>query len=223
MAKVIGWLKREVPQYLWLVLAIWFGQNAAVYYLARIIENLYGIGFHDLSLPLDHQMPLIPAFILIYCLSFVSWYIGYWLIARKDIRKTEIIFGAIFAKVLCFIIYVCYPTSMERPEVTGGGLMNFLLRFIYFMDQPNNLFPSIHCLENWLVWRGMIGCDHLSKPVKWGFFVFMLLVFASTLLVHQHVLLDIPSAIVVGEIGIWLSRKLRMSERYAAWWSRRMA
>ena len=36
-----------------------------------------------------------------------------------------------------------------------------------------------------------------------------LLVFASTLLVKQHVLVDIPAGILVAELGLLLSTKLR--------------
>ena len=38
---------------------------------------------------------------------------------------------------------------------------------------------------------------------------FTLLVFASTLLVKQHVLVDIPAGVLVAEVGLLLSDKLR--------------
>ena len=219
MKRLCGWLKRTIPPYLWLILCVWFIQNAAVYYVARIINQ--GAVFHDISLPLDRQLPLIPFFMLFYFLAYPSWFVGHALIAGKDIRQTDVIFGAMLAKLLCFAAFIVYPTTLERPEVVGGGLFGWVTRFIYWVDQPNNLCPSIHCLENYMVWRGMIGRRDIPLAVKWGFFLLMLAVFVAVLLVKQHVIVDIPAAIIVGEIGLWAARKLRLGQRYAEWYARR--
>ena len=49
-------------------------------------------------------------------------------------------------------------------------------------------------------------------------FILSLAIYASTVLVRQHLVLDIPAGILVGEIGLWISRRLRLGERYAARW-----
>jgi uncharacterized membrane protein SpoIIM required for sporulation len=40
--------------------------------------------------------------------------------------------------------------------------------------------------------------------------VFSMLVFCSTLLVKPHVLVDLPAAILVAELGLWLGRATRL-------------
>ena len=210
----IDWVKRLLPMHLWLLIAIWFIQNGMVYYVARIINH--GRTYHNMTLPLDTQIPVIPAFIVIYILAYISWYIGYIIILRQGNEMAGVLFGVMIAKVICFIIFVAYPTEMEWPVIEGNGVFEWMTKFIYFTDQPNNLFPSIHCMENWMIWRGMVGCKSIPLSVKIGFFVFAILVFLSTLFVKQHVVMDIPSAILVTEIGLWISRRLRLGERYAA-------
>ena len=107
---------------------------------------------------------------------------------------------------------------MERPAVTGNDIFSRLVRFIYWTDVPNNLFPSIHCMESHLCWRGLARCRRVPKWVKIAAFILSLAIYASTVLVRQHLVLDIPAGILVGEIGLWISRRLRLGERYAARW-----
>ncbi len=215
MRRLTEWLKRIIPQNLWPLFIVWFVQNAAVYYVARLI--IQGRPMHDMSLPLDHQIPFIPFFIVIYLAAYFTWIAGYVIISRGDPPRSEVILGTLIAKLLCFAVFILYPTTMTRPDFTGGGVFGWVTRVVYFFDQSNNLFPSIHCLENYIVWRGMLGRRDIALWIKWAFFLCMLLVFASTLFVRQHLLLDIPSAIIVGEIGLWLSRRLRLEERFTAW------
>ena len=97
------------------------------------------------------------------------------------------------------------PTTNFRPEVEGSGFIPFVMRFIYWIDTPTNLFPSIHCFVAWLGTRYIYECRSLRHRALTGVLctIGTLLVFASTLFTKQHVLLDVISGIVVAEIG-WL-------------------
>lgn len=208
-----GWLRRNVPRYAVGPIIAWFTLNALVYWGARLI-NRHAV-YHDLSLPIDRQLPFVGFFIIFYVLAYVSWFVGYILISREKPERCGVLFAEMLAKLLCLVIFIALPTALDRPPVAEQGIFGQLTRIIYYFDEPNTLFPSIHCLENWIIWRGMWGCASISKPVKGFFLVFALLVFASTLLIKQHVIVDIPAAIAVGEIGLWAERKLGLGKRYA--------
>ena len=83
------------------------------------------------------------------------------------------------------------------------------MRLVYAGDLPGNLFPSIHCLESWICFRGAIGMKRTPRWYAPAMLVLTLMVFASTLLVKQHVLVDIPAGVLVAEVGLLLSDKLR--------------
>ncbi|MBQ9196770.1 MAG: phosphatidic acid phosphatase [Clostridia bacterium] len=206
-------LQRYVPRYAVWPMAAWFTLNALVYWGARLI-NRHAV-YHDLSLPIDRQLPFVSFFIVFYVLAYVSWFIGYLLPCREKPEKCGVPFADMLAKLLCFAVFIAYPTCVDRPSAEGAGVFAWMTRVIYFFDEPNTLFPSIHCLESWVIWRGMWGCRSISRPVKAFFLAFALLVFASTLLIKQHVIVDIPAAIAVGEIGLWLERRLGLGRRYA--------
>lgn len=105
------------------------------------------------------------------------------------------------------VVLFIFPTTLARPEVTGSGFCNDLVRFIYRMDAPVNLFPSIHCLESWCCIHAAFA---MKKPPKWYRYattVMALGVFASTLFVKQHVLVDVFGGIIVYEIGYYIAGK----------------
>ena len=164
----------------------------------------------DLSLSLDARIPFRPAWIVIYILAYLQWAVGYVLIARENqAHCNRVIAGELIAKLICMLIFLALPTCIDRPKVEGGGVFAALTRMIFAADLPGNLFPSIHCLESWICFRGAIGMKRVPRWYAPAMLMLTLLVCASTVLVKQHVLMDIPAAILVAELGLWLSGRFR--------------
>lgn len=195
---------KSIPGYGWLAAILWLVLNCTVYFGTRLLPN--DAVRHAVALPLDAKIPFVPAMITIYILSYLYWGASYLRIAREEKSAVWPFFaGAYIAKMICLICLLAYPTEIVRPEPTGSDVFSALTRMIYSLDAPNNLFPSIHCLESWLCFRGLCKIRGLCRGVKIGAFVFTVLVCASTVLVRQHYLLDIPAGILTGEIGLALS------------------
>lgn len=162
-----------------------------------------------LALPLDGRIPFRPAWIVIYILAYLQWAVGYILIARENqAHCNRVIAGELIAKLICMLIFMALPTCIDRPEVEGSGFLASLTRLIFAADLPGNLFPSIHCLESWICFRGAVGMKRVPRWYAPAMLVLTLLVFASTVLVKQHVLVDIPAGILVGEVGLLLANQL---------------
>ena len=201
-------LEKWIPGYaLWPLIALVL-VNLIVYYGSRILVQ--DAARFDLSTALDARIPFCPAFIVFYILAYAQWCFGFIVIARED-RATcrRVLGGEMIAKLICLACFVALPTQMNRPEVAGNGLFEGLTRLIYRADAPINLFPSIHCLDSWLCFR---GAQKLKRTPRWYapvMLAFTLLVLASTVLVKQHVVVDIPAGILTGEIGLFLMRGKR--------------
>lgn len=200
-------LEKIMPRYTWLPVSLVLLTNLLSFYGSALL-NLHRTHY-NLTTALDAHIPLAPFFVLFYVLAYVQWVVGFCLIARESRAVCyRLIAGEILAKLCCMVIFLILPTAMERPEITGGGVWNALLRLVYRLDRPVTLFPSIHCLESWFCFRGAL---YLKKPPRWYpwlSLVMTLLVCASTVLVKQHLAVDIPSALLVAELGLWLSRRL---------------
>ena len=204
MKKIKSFLK-SIPARGWAAVLLWLALNCSVYFGTRLLPA--GTVYHDISSPIDHRIPLVPPMIVVYILAYCTWGINYLLIAREGGEIAKRVFtGAYIAKLICLVCYLAFPTAMVRPEPTGNDVFSALTRLIYRLDAPNNLLPSIHCLESWLCWRGLFGAKRVSRGYKAFSLIFALLVFASTVLVRQHCLIDIPAGVLVGEIGLLASR-----------------
>ena len=201
-------LERILPSYARIPLALLVIINLIVY------EGTQFLMLHakhwDLALPLDARIPFRPAWIVIYILAYLQWVVGYVLIARESrAHCNRVLAGEIIAKLICMLFFIVLPTRIERPVVEGSGVFAALTRLIFASDLPGNLFPSIHCLESWICFRGAIGMKRVPRWYAPAMLALSLMVFASTVLVKQHVLVDIPAGVLVAELGLLLSDKLR--------------
>lgn len=193
-----------IPVYSILPLAAMLAMNGLAYFGTRLFTT--SRYHYNIESPLDLMLPLVPAFVVIYILAYGQWILCYLLIAgEKKEYVYRIFLGEIIAKFMCLVIFMIFPTTLNRPEITGSGIFERMLAMVYSLDAADNLFPSIHCLESWVCWR---GCRKLTGMPRWFSgvnFVFTLLVFASTVLLKQHVLIDIAGGVAVAEIGLALS------------------
>lgn len=160
---------------------------------------------HSPSLLLDQKIPLMPGFIIIYVGCYLYWIINYILCAHLgEDHFYAFAKAATLGYIIGAIIFMIYPTTIERPDVSElKGLTGFLIKFIYAADIPTNLFPSFHCLVSWYCWIAVRNCE--GVPVWYQVFslIFGILVCISTVAVKQHFVVDIVGGIAIAEIT-WL-------------------
>ena len=163
---------------------------------------------------LDDAIPLSPPWVAVYFLAYVSWAVGAVIILCQDKARALRFTAAFFiAAVICLAVYIFFPATMVRPEINGSGFFSEWLRFLYRIDEPLRLCPSLHVLINWFLWRGTIGCERIPKWYKYFIFVFFLLVCCSILFIKQHVLIDIPAALIVSEVAFFAASRIKIKEK----------
>lgn len=96
--------------------------NELVFYGGRYLAR--GLPQLDMSLPLDERIPFLPWTVLIYIGCFVFWAVNYVICARLERPAALRFYLADFLmKGICLLSFVVLPAAMERPEVTGGGMV----------------------------------------------------------------------------------------------------
>lgn len=181
--------------------------NCFVYWLVPLIQGNW-VTRYDLTIGIDAVIPFVPAFIVIYVLSYVQW-VGSYIYHCRESRELcyRMTTSDLIAKFITLIFFIALPTQIVRPVVEDGGFLNWLTQLIYSSDKPISLFPSIHCLESWMCFR---TATMMAKPKRWYIcvqFVFTLLVFASVVFVKQHYFVDILGGVAVVEIGLFVYKK----------------
>ncbi len=184
--------------------------NSLVYSAGRLISR--GFYHHNLSTKLDDIIPFIPWTILIYWGCAVFWGINYYLGIRYDKTGGRRFITAHFVgETICFILFVLFPTTMERPVIGDAEGLLSIVELTYRMDSADNLLPSIHCFVSYLCWIGIRGNSEIPKWYRTVSFIIALSVCISTLTVKQHVIADVISGILLAELSYFISSRLKSS------------
>lgn len=174
---------------LWNQLVYWGG--------AALAETRHHYQF---STALDRAIPLIPWTVCIYFGCYAFWALHYCLCAAVPTRARRFFTADFIAKGVCFVFFVGLPTTMARPAVQGLNVWESLVRALYILDAPVNLFPSIHCLNSWLCWASARDIPAFSRGYKAFALCAAVAVCVSTLTLRQHVLLDVAGGILLAEV-----------------------
>ncbi len=202
--------EKLMPKYAYFPIFAVIASNLIIYFGSKLFVDTASA--HNLAVAgIDDKIPFVPAFVFIYVIAFIQWVAGFIILSREDKAfYYRMMSSELIQKLICLVFFIALPTTIARPEVTGGGFVNFVLKIVYFFDTPMNLFPSIHVAESWFCFRCSLS---LKKMPKWyAPFTFLLTaaVAASILFVKQHYFVDIIGGILVCELCVFLSGKIKL-------------
>lgn len=208
-----------IPKYAVLPLIAVFVFNMIAYYGGFVFaKDAY---HYNISVALDGKIPLVEFFIIFYFLAYLQWVISYIFIARESAEVCYRYATAVsISKIFCLILFLAFPTTLVRPA-PGEGLFGSIVSFLYTVDEPTNLLPSIHCLESWVCFRASLSMKKLPSWYKIITLFFSVAVFLSTVFVKQHVVLDIPAGILVFEAGLLIVKLTGIDSKLRSVFTRR--
>ena len=173
------------------------------------LSKVFCITPHIIGNKIDDLIP----FTLIFIIPYVFWYFMLFLIPYKMYKedKTNLykyIITNVLTVIVANIIFICYPTLVIIPEITGDNILVLITKFIYWIDTPAlNCFPSIHCTFSMLFILHICTSKKHNKKFKIFTFITSILVMASTLLIKQHVFIDLISGDLIATIIFLIIRK----------------
>lgn len=175
-------------------LLLWFG------YCEKTITSHYTIVHSSV----DDYIPFIKQFII----PYLSWfpYIGFGLLYSGIVYKKEYYRLCTFmftGMAICYVIFMVCPNGLNmRPAITQHDILSRLVAYIYRVDTPANVTPSIHILNSIGVNTALVNCARLKKRKKliWISNIWMILICMSTLFVKQHSVIDVLWAIVLSAV-----------------------
>lgn len=165
-----------------------------------------------LSSALDDKIPFLTIFIY----PYISWYfmlaiIPYIMYVSKPQNFFYYASTAIVTSSIAVIIFISFPTTINRPEVVGNDFTSSLTRFIFDMDDPPVCcLPSMHCALCFLFIIYTINIKELKPAVKALIALWSIVIMISTLFIKQHVIYDILAALVLILISHVICRKFQL-------------
>ncbi|MGL4107912.1 phosphatase PAP2 family protein [Clostridium sp. LP20] len=178
-------------------------RKAILLVLSYIISALgYGVinnidsKSYSLATSFDSKIPLIKYFVI----PYYSWYLLiafsfiYVYIKSQD-EFYDFVTCMTITMLTALLIYICFQTTVIRPEIIGDDIFSNLLRNIYKADKPVNCCPSLH-VSITLVCSIWINRVSENKYLKRGVFFLGTLIILSTLFIKQHVVIDVFIAFI---------------------------
>jgi membrane-associated phospholipid phosphatase len=158
---------------------------------------------HSPEVALDRELPLTPAWSVIYGSLFVAAFLPVFVLHQQElIRRT--IFAYLTAWLVSYSVFLAYPTvSPHHAEVVGEGFLAWGLRAIYSSDLPFNCFPSLHVAQCFLA---ALSSYRVHRGVGAAAGVWACLVGLSTLYTKQHYVVDVIAGAILAYAAnlVWL-------------------
>ena len=207
--KTVG---KIIPQYGFFSVIFCFVFNSLIYTGLQILMKK--AKHFDLTTSLDEAIPFEPLWAFVYLGCFFFWAVNYILITRQGKEGWfQFATGDYLSRIICGIFFILLPTTNIRPEVTGNSFPELLIQFVYWIDAPTNLFPSIHCLVSWLCFAGIRGKSYVPKWYQAFSALFAIAVFASTLFTKQHFIVDVAAGIVIAEACYYIGQHTKYYQK----------
>lgn len=145
------------------------------------------------TLQLDNFIPLMPLAIWVYLSQFGLLFCAIWY--APDVTSRSIaLYSMLFASLISALIFVGFPTTLERNTIEADAVTVFLWQGLYLVDVSGNCFPSLHAALAViavfpLYSRG--GGFQIIAPIWAGAIIL------SALATKQHVVLDILAGLII--------------------------
>jgi hypothetical protein len=143
----------------------------------------------------EKHIPFIREFIVPYW-SLDLFFCGAFFLcrSREELNLlTKRLVAVVVASGVCFLLF---PLKMGMPRPEPSGWTAPLFHALYAGDLPYNLAPSLHISLRSILW--VCYGAHLTGALRQGAKLWFMLIGLSTLLVHQHHLIDVAAGFLMG-------------------------
>ncbi len=177
-------------------------------WVMQLVNRPFGT-VRNLTIPLDHVIPLWPWTIVVYMtwaplIIFLAVVIFFY--DRHLMRRYLITMGV--GQLMADLTFPFFQTIIPRPYeqvFSGTDIFSKMLAIVYQVDNHYCGFPSIHVI-NCVITMVMIWYFREAKKwVKLLVTLYFGFIAITTVTTKQHVFLDIPGGIVYGLAAIPLS------------------
>lgn len=166
-----------------LVGAFFFGLYPTMNWLTSLRSTTFGLYF-----PFELDIPLIPAFIWLYLSMYLVFMVPVFLLNPRELKRLA--FELIIVTVVAAVIFLLLPARLGfTRELPDAPLYRMIFEQIFMLDKPHNLVPSLHVAYSTTI---VLAVSRYGKRLlNYGLWLWLAGLMISTVLTHQHHLLDV--------------------------------
>ncbi len=174
--------------------------STTLYWLSALVNSLpFQMNrLVDLSTSLDAAITFSPHGVWLYAMYYPL--LLYPLLGRQSVEDAAHLSRAMLIfSCFSFLVFLAFPVECPRPadNLLGESLSGHFLRMIYFLDRPNNCFPSLHVLHSWIISIHFARKQNETYYIRLGLLLAATGVTVSTMMIRQHFFLDVAASILL--------------------------
>jgi len=146
-----------------------------------------------LYLQAELTVPFIAAMLWPYLSINLLFVLPLFRLQRDELRRLGR--QMIVTTVIATALFVLMPTALGFPRPATDGDLGAAYQLLYALDLPYNCVPSLHVAYASQVVCALAG--PASRALRMALALWLALVVASTILTHQHHLLDVVSGLLL--------------------------
>ena len=181
----------------------------------RVVITLLVLGIYGLYYPVnlytntlpyyspisivDRTLPLLPEWIIVYAFIYLLGCVPAALINNRVLFH-RMAFAYVAVQIFSFAVFILAPVRMTlRPDsVVVDSFLTWGLQLCYFLDNPVNCCPSLHVAVSVLGALCTNRVDHALGKIT---LITGFLISLSTLLVKQHLLIDVVLGFTIAAVA----------------------
>lgn len=168
------------------------------------LENKVTTDYHIIHMPLDDLIPFCEYFVVPYFLwfAFIAAAVVWFGFFNKNLKEYyQLIFNLGIGMTVFLVISYIYPNGQDlRPETfANDNVFTQLVQYLYSIDTPTNVFPSIHVYNSVAVAIAFMTSKRMQKhtAVRYGITVFAISIVLATMFLKQHSVSDVCCALIL--------------------------
>lgn len=170
---------------------IWFLTIIAYFTVGYLTINWFNserTSFYDIGFLFEAGIPFVPIFIFGYLLVYLTIG-GLYFLIDDEVMFKRAVWAFIMLITIHFIFFVLIPVRMDlRPVVVEDSVVNSFVKFYYWLDMPQNCFPSLHVAFPFL---GALLLWKQKRMWSWIYIIATIIISISVILIKQHYILDV--------------------------------
>jgi membrane-associated phospholipid phosphatase len=175
--------------------AMWVGVAFfSVYPTCNWLTSLRGEYF-SLYFAAELDVPFVPEFIVFYLSMYVLFAMPpfFLKVAELTALGKQLIAGTLISGLVFLLVPARLGFVREVPE---SGLIESIYSTLFAVDMPHNMVPSLHVVFSTLILLALANAS-AGEQNKILWYGWLMVICASTLLVHQHHLIDVVAGLAL--------------------------
>lgn len=160
-----------------------FGIYPTMNWWSSIREEHYQLYFSE-----ELQLPFIPEFIWLYLSMYVLFLIPPFALTTADLKRLAK--ELIAATIIAGVSFMLFPARLGFDRtLPSDEFYRVMFQGLFTVDHPFNLVPSLHVVYSTAICLAIMS--RVNQFQRMCLMTWLLLLTVSTVLVHQHHLLDV--------------------------------